>query len=259
MKKWSDKEIETIIVLVKEGKTYPDISNIINRTTQSIRMKLDKLGYYSTDYKIKPVENVKCVHCGKLFESYIHEKRQFCSQSCSAKYNNKNRNTKHCVNCGKPIYISAKYCSSLCNIKYNNLTNVVLVKDERFCLCCNTKITKDVKKISKFCSRYCNLKYNKDIRNKKIEEGIITNRQALRRYFLEKKGNVCEICGNTQWNNLKIPLVLDHINGNPYDNNLTNLRLICPNCDAQTPTYKGKNVGNGRHERMKRYNEGKSY
>lgn len=49
-----------------------------------------------------------------------------------------------------------------------------------------------------------------------------------------------------------IPIVLDHINGDSTNWTLYNLRLICPNCDAQTNTYKGKNIGNGRHWRRQR-------
>ena len=41
------------------------------------------------------------------------------------------------------------------------------------------------------------------------------------------------------------PLELDHTDGNPLNNQLDNLRLICPNCHAQTETYKGKNMGSG--------------
>ena len=50
-----------------------------------------------------------------------------------------------------------------------------------------------------------------------------------------------------------IPLVLDHINGNPYDNLLSNLRVICPNCNTQTSAFAGRNKRNGRFERAKRY------
>ena len=51
----------------------------------------------------------------------------------------------------------------------------------------------------------------------------------------------CEICGNSEWCGKPIPLQLDHIDGNPHNHLLVNLRMICPNCHAQTETYCGKN------------------
>ena len=50
----------------------------------------------------------------------------------------------------------------------------------------------------------------------------------------------CQSCGRTEWNGLPIPLELDHINGDNLDNSLQNLRLLRPNCHAQTPTYRGR-------------------
>lgn len=53
---------------------------------------------------------------------------------------------------------------------------------------------------------------------------------------------VCCNCGNNGiWNNKKISLQLDHINGINYDNTINNLRFLCPNCHSQTDTFGSKN------------------
>lgn len=51
----------------------------------------------------------------------------------------------------------------------------------------------------------------------------------------------CFKCQRTRWNGKPIPIELEHIDGNHENNSLTNLRLLCPNCHAQTDTYRGKN------------------
>jgi len=52
----------------------------------------------------------------------------------------------------------------------------------------------------------------------------------------------CVECGiGNEYNGKPITLELDHINGDNLDNKLENLRILCPNCHSQTPTYKSKN------------------
>jgi 5-methylcytosine-specific restriction endonuclease McrA len=51
------------------------------------------------------------------------------------------------------------------------------------------------------------------------------------------------LCGQQpMWNGKQLVLILDHINGINNDNRLENLRLLCPNCNSQTPTFAGRNA-----------------
>ena len=89
----------------------------------------------------------------------------------------------------------------------------------------------------------------KSIGPKQPLERYLSNELQIQSYKLKKKllsegflKQRCSNCQNTEWLDQPIPLELDHINGDHSDNRLPNLRLLCPNCHALTPTYRGKNV-----------------
>jgi hypothetical protein len=66
--------------------------------------------------------------------------------------------------------------------------------------------------------------------------------QLKRRLLVEGlKKDECERCGISEWRGRALSLALHHVNGDPTDDRLENLQLLCPNCHAQTPNFSGRN------------------
>ena len=137
---------------------------------------------------------------------------------------------ERCLSCGKETARAGyKYCSNLCQGKYQHL------------------------------------RYIEDWKAGKVHGlqslGIVS--LHIKRYLREKYGNKCCLCGWKKINQKtgQVPLVADHIDGNWRNNTEKNLRLICPNCDALSPTYAALNKGNGRKNRAisKRTKEGRIF
>lgn len=78
-------------------------------------------------------------------------------------------------------------------------------------------------------------------KNSKVSQKVL--RGYIQRHQIIKYQ--CANCGcDGNWQGGKISLELDHINGINNDNEISNLRYLCPNCHALTDTYRGKNKKN---------------
>lgn len=229
MKNWTNEEIEKAKTLLIDGFRYEEIGIRLNRTERSIKSKLEKLGFKF--YQFNPTrEKRKCIKCSNEFEVLKTDYKKFCGSSCSASYNNLTSKRKYekyikCKNCNKDFENNARgnrqYCNNTCKSEFD--------KNEKFNLIKNGK---------------------NDLSSKWYKKYLIE-------YYGERCME-CDWCERSKYSK-NIPIELEHIDGNSENNDLKNLKLLCPNCHSLTPTYKALNKGNGRHKRMRRYKEGKSY
>lgn len=78
-----------------------------------------------------------------------------------------------------------------------------------------------------------------------LVDGLKVSSSGLRIRLIKEgiKQHCCENCNLTEWLGNKILLELHHIDGNHFNNELSNIQLLCPNCHANTPNYRGNNMG----------------
>ncbi|WP_459980815.1 HNH endonuclease signature motif containing protein [Nocardioides sp. AN3] len=131
------------------------------------------------------------------------------------------------------------------------------------CLSCGAEMTK--RSQFSYCSNACQRAHE---RARNVAQWLATgvgepagnHRHYIRLYVFEQQSGLCAICAcPALWMEAELRFVLDHIDGDASNNKRENLRLICPNCDSQLPTYKSRNRGRGRAWRKQRYADGKSY
>jgi hypothetical protein len=244
-KRWTKVEInEAINMLTNEKLKFEEIASKLNRTTKSVRVKLNRIGYKEHKHIYWVIKKCEC--CGDEFKSLISENRKFCSQSCAATINNKKKPKKN----KKVSFVNDN--GKLNERKRKEYHN----RKKKPCLNCGVFTT------NKYCSHVCQQQFKWNEKKSLIENGDITlNVRHYKKFLIEKHGEKCMKCGWDEKHPVtgKVPIELEHKDGNSENNNINNLELLCPNCHSLTPTYRALNVGKGRHKRRERYKKGKSY
>lgn len=157
------------------------------------------------------------------------DKKKYCSRSCAATVNNKSHPKRTvegvCKMCESPIPNSRTYCDDhmskqfslhaiIDGIRYTPEEALELWKDGSW-------VGGSERKLS----------------------------AVVRRYILSKFNYSCSVCGFDE----KHPtdgghiVEIDHINGVGSDHREVNLTVLCPNHHTMTPTFRGRNRGNGRN------------
>ncbi len=168
-----------------------------------------------------------CIECFELFLG--PEKQRCCSRACAKEFRKKQVKEIACKFCGKYVSVNV---------------NASIVK----CGTCKT---------ARASGRGGN-SYKVPSRVQLSTGGLcdwvsLKTDRSRKKWILLKYGYFCWICKNSSWMEKSIPLELDHIDGNVDNTNEVNFRILCPNCHAQTSTYKAKNKGHGAKCRQKMY------
>jgi hypothetical protein len=63
---------------------------------------------------------------------------------------------------------------------------------------------------------------------------------SLKKLLIKERGNQCEMCNLSTWQDKPIILELHHIDGNSFNNVADNAQLLCPNCHSFTDNWRNR-------------------
>lgn len=123
---------------------------------------------------------------------------------------------------------------------------------KKFCQNCEQQISSNN---HKFCGHKCHAEFELKLWTKSwLARTLPKDQETSQRTklaLIQLHGNRCQNCGWCEVNPTtgKIPVQLEHKDGDFQNNHPDNVSLLCPNCHSLTPTFGALNRGNGRWSR----------
>ena len=147
-------------------------------------------------------------------------KKVFCSSSCAAVVNNKLYVKKTRINRG---YYSCNHCGKKNPCRSNTM--------------------------NKYCDNFCQFEHKRKLRNKKVEDDSLMgtsvgHKRLIIKYLKDINQWHCHQCGVSSD---EAPMEFHHIDGNRFNNRLSNSMVLCRNCHGRTQNFKAKNKGCGHY------------
>jgi endogenous inhibitor of DNA gyrase (YacG/DUF329 family) len=155
-----------------------------------------------------------CLQCNKPLGYGTKSRVRFCSHSCSAKHSNKGRARNHtpkpCKQCGNPVPGYRVFCSKQCAGAH---------------------------KSESIIKQWLNGQHKGYV-------GKDSLCRTIQKYMKDRAGNKCEECGWARVHPITkvVPLNVHHIDGNKYNNHISNLKVLCLSCHSLTENFCGLNV-----------------
>lgn len=143
---------------------------------------------------------------------------------------------KECPRCSRLHEKPGTYCSHSCANSRSHSAETKLKIAESVSAQKREKPSSEKQKVA---IRKAMLKMKENAHNRLMSTPVeMLSGSARRKRIRLEQSNACAICNLTDWLGMPITLELDHVNGDNKDNRRENLRALCPNCHAQTPTWR---------------------